>query len=241
MKLADTYTFNAPREAVWQALLDPEVLARVMPGCERLEKIGDNTYKGMLKIRIGPVQGKFQGKVTLSDMKEPESYTLQIDGKGAPGFMKGKGEVRLEDQGPKTLMHYTGEGQVGGRIASVGQRLMESSAKALTRQSLDNLHRQIQARVQAEAAPPTHSPKGDQADGAAPAQTSAPALPPVEAPSQMDFAAGVAKNLLEDLVPPAQRPLVMGGMALLLVGFLLNWWATVIARRTADEILRRRG
>ena len=147
MKLEGTYTFDAPCEVVWQALLDPEVLGRVMPGGEALEKIGENEYKAVLKIRVGPVQGQFEGLVTLLDINPPESYRMQVSGKGAPGFMKGEGQVRLEDQGSSTLMHYSGEAQVGGRIASVGQRLLESSAKALTRQSLDGLHEQIKART----------------------------------------------------------------------------------------------
>jgi len=151
VKLDGTYTFDAPREAVWQALLDPNVLAKVMPGCEKLERVGENEYKGMLKIRVGPVQGQFEGLVNLTDINAPESYRMQVDGKGAPGFMKGVGEVRLEDQGASTLMHYSGDAQVGGRIASVGQRLLDSSAKALTRQSLDGLNEQIKARTQTNA------------------------------------------------------------------------------------------
>jgi carbon monoxide dehydrogenase subunit G len=91
MKLEGSYTFNAPREVVWDALLDPEVLANVMPGCEKLDRVGDNQYTGAIKIRVGPVQGKFQGKVVLADIKAPNSYSLTIDGKGAPGFMKGEG------------------------------------------------------------------------------------------------------------------------------------------------------
>ena len=132
MKLEGTYTFDAPRDIVWNALLDPEVLAGALPGCERLDQIGDNQYQGAIKIRVGPVQGKFQGKVTLLDLNEPDQYRMVVDGKGAPGFMKGEGRIELEPEGDTTLMHYTGEAQVGGRIASGGQRLLDSSAKALT-------------------------------------------------------------------------------------------------------------
>src|SRR5262245_37321960 len=153
MKLDGSYTFDAPRDVVWEALLDPEVLARVMPGCEKLEQVGENEYKGTLKIKVGPVQGAFEGLVTLSDINPPDSYHMSVDGKGGPGFMRGEGQVILEPQGDATIMHYTGEAQVGGRIASVGQRLLDSSAKALTRQSLDGLNKQIQARLQADQTP----------------------------------------------------------------------------------------
>lgn len=231
MKLDGTYIFDAPRDAVWQALLDPNVLAKVMPGCEKLEQVGENEYKGALKIRVGPVQGQFEGLVNLSDINAPQSYRMQIDGKGAPGFMKGVGEVRLEDQGASTLMHYSGEAQVGGRIASVGQRLLDSSAKALTRQSLDGLHEQIKARTQASAA--HHA---EEALVGAPPQTAE-----TNPPSQIEFALGVTKHLVDDLVPAPQRPKLIAA-ALVFLGSLvvLNWWMNIIARKVAREISERR-
>lgn len=232
MKLEGTYTFDAPRDAVWQALLDPEVLARTMPGCEKLEQIGENEYKGALKIRVGPVQGQFEGIVNLSNINPPESYRMQVDGKGAPGFMKGVGEVRLEDQGEATLMHYTGEAQVGGRIASVGQRLLDSSAKALTRQSLDGLHEQIKARVQASAS--------DHAEEAL--VGTQPQAVEAGSPSQVEFAMGVAKHLVDDLVPTPQRPkLIAAGLIFLGSLVVLNWWMNTIARKVAKEVWERRG
>jgi carbon monoxide dehydrogenase subunit G len=231
VKLEGTYTFDAPRDAVWNALLDPEVLARTMPGCEKLDQIGENEYKGALKIRVGPVQGQFEGIVNLSDIQAPVSYRMQVDGKGAPGFMKGVGEVRLEDQGESTLMHYTGEAQVGGRIASVGQRLLDSSAKALTRQSLDGLHEQIKARVQASASQPAEEAVIETPPQAAEASS----------PSQVEFAMGVAKHLVDDLVPAPQRPkLIAAGLIFLGSLVVLNWWMNVIARKVAREVWERR-
>lgn len=212
MELSGSHTFNAPRHVVWKALLDPEVLARVMPGCEKLEQVGENEYEGAIKIKVGPVQGNFQGKVTLTNINEPDSYSMAVDGKGAPGFMKGEGHVRLETEGDSTVMHYSGTAQVGGRIASVGQRLLDSSAKALTRQSLDNLDKQIQALAQADGGGAAPSAGGD-------AEPSRSAAPPaqVEAPSQTEFAVGVAKNMLADMIPPERRPLVIGVGAVILV------------------------
>jgi hypothetical protein len=231
MKLEGSYTFEAPRDIVWQALLDPEVLARVMPGCERLEQIGPNEYKGSLKIRVGPVQGQFEGLVNLFDINPPNSYRMQVDGKGAPGFVKGAGEVSLEDQGATTLMYYAGEAQVGGRIASVGQRLLDSSAKAITRQSLDALHDQIKVRVQLDVT--------SVAEIALASESEPPSA--VSAPSQTEFALGVAKNLLDDLVPATQRPkLVAAGLGLIVLLLLLDWWTNALARRVADEVWERR-
>ena len=214
MELSGTYTFNAPRDLVWQALLDPEVLAKVMPGCEKLEQVGENEYQGVIKIRVGPVQGEFQGNVRLSDINAPDSYHMTVDGKGAPGFMKGEGQVRLEPQGDSTLMHYSGKAQVGGRIASVGQRLLDSSAKALTRQSLDGLDKQIQARLTVLTSPAAETDTAEAVGAAAP-----PPPPPVEAPSQTEFAVGVAKNMLDEIIPPQQRPLWIGA-GLVIVGVI---------------------
>lgn len=238
MKLEGTYTFEAPREVVWEALLDPNVLARVMPGCEKLEQVGENQYKGALKIRVGPVQGAFEGLVNLTDINTPESYRMQVDGKGAPGFMKGVGEVRLEDQGASTLMHYSGEAQVGGRIASVGQRLLDSSAKALTRQSLEGLHEQIKARLQANA---THHAEEALLGELSPVSPAVAPSSTAAAPSQTEFALGVAKHLVDDLVPTPQRPkLIAGGLVFLASLVVLNWWMNAIARKVAREVWERR-
>ena len=144
MKIDGSYTFAAPRDVVWPMLLDPQVLANVMPGCEKLEEIGENQYKGVLKIKVGPVQGKFNGKVTLTDINEPDSYNMDVDGKGPAGFVKGTGGLVLSDgENGSTVMTYKGDAKVGGRIASVGQRLIDTSAKAIIRQSLDGLNQQI--------------------------------------------------------------------------------------------------
>ena len=227
MNLEGSYTFNAPRQVVWDALMTPDVLAKVLPGCEKLEQVGDDEYEAVLKIRVGPVQGKFKGNVKIADMVEPESYSMAVDGKGAPGFMKGTGYVKLEEQGESTVLHYTGEAQVGGRIAQVGQRLLDSSAKALTRQSLDGLNKQVLARARGDVSP-------DEA-GAAVADVA-----PVEAPSEMEFAMGMAKSMLEDMAPPEHRSLLItAGVGALFFLVFLNWWGKMIARNAAREATRR--
>ena len=195
MELAGEYTFNAPREIVWESIMDPEVLAKILPGCDRLDKVSETEYKGVLNVRIGPVQGKFNGKVLLSDMNEPESFHIDIDGKGAAGFIKGGGDARLDAIDDTTVLTYSGEAQVGGRIASVGQRLIDTSAKSIMRQSLESLDRIIQVKLQPE-------PEVT-ADVAAP-------IPEIEPPTQTELAMGVAKDLYDEFVPEERRPLVLG-------------------------------
>jgi len=207
MKLAGEYVFDAPQDVVWEALQDPEVLAAVMPGCEKLDLIGEDEYEGILKIKVGPVQGKFKGVVKLEDIVEPDSYSMKIDGKGAPGFVRGDGGVKLTGQGETTLMEYSGEAQVGGRIASVGQRLLDSSAKAIVKQSLEALNTLMQARMAAANAP----------EEEAGATTKPKPTVKVEAPSDIQFATGVAKEMIDDLIPREYRPiLILVGVAAVL-------------------------
>src|SRR5580765_3483181 len=111
MEVTGEYLFDAPRETVWAYLQDPNVLVKVLPGCEELKLIGENTYAGALKVKVGPVQGKFQGTITMTDIIPPESYDLQVEGKGAPGFVKGGGGLNLAAQGEQTRMTYHGQAQ----------------------------------------------------------------------------------------------------------------------------------
>ncbi|MCB0226478.1 MAG: carbon monoxide dehydrogenase subunit G [Anaerolineae bacterium] len=217
MDLAGTYTFDAPRDEVWQALMDPAVLVSIMPGCESLEEVGENEYQTTLKIKVGPVQGKFKGNIELLEINEPDSYRMKVDGQGPSGFMKGDGQVKLESQGDSTLMHYTGTAQVGGRIASVGQRLLDSSAKAITKQSLDGLNQQITARQQAAAAPPAQNGHSHTTPTPTPTPVATKAIEP---PSEMEFALGVAKNMLDDAIPAERRPLLLAVVSLVLVAFI---------------------
>src|SRR5829696_2592005 len=113
MQLKGTYTFKAPRAAVWEALLDPTVLAQALPGGERLEKVGENEYKAAMNVRVGPVQGKFDGRVELSDIEAPVRYRMKVSGSGPAGFVNGEGAIVLSDNGEGTNMKYDGDVQVG--------------------------------------------------------------------------------------------------------------------------------
>lgn len=200
MKLQGTHTFDAPRERVWRALLDPDVLARTLPGCEKLERVGENEFRGALNVQVGPVKGQFQGTLVLTDVRPLEGYHMKLDGKGPAGFMNGEGDLRLTDAGSATVLAYDIDSQVGGRVAAVGQRLLESSAKSITRQGLEGLARELAAMGETEAA-------------------SAPPPPPVQ-PTQAEIAARVAGDVARDLVPPERRPWVIVG-ALLALGFVI--------------------
>lgn len=148
MKLEGDYLFEASVPEVWSALFDPVILAAVMPGCEKLELV-DGHYVGDIKVKVGPIQGKFTGKVDLQDKVEPESYTMIVDGRGAPGFVKATAHVKLAAEGEATRVQYDADAQIGGKIASVGQRLIDASARAIVAQSLEGLHTNIKLRAAA--------------------------------------------------------------------------------------------
>ncbi len=145
---------SANRERVWQALVDPEVLKRCIPGCERLEKSGDNAYAATIRAGVGSIKGIFNGNVRLEDMRPPEYYRIVVDGKGAPGFLKGSGDLDLAEQDGTTAIKYVGEIQVGGTIAGVGQRLLQGTAKMMATQFFTAL--EAEAKTPAGAAPPKH-------------------------------------------------------------------------------------
>ncbi|MEE8568626.1 MAG: carbon monoxide dehydrogenase subunit G, partial [Anaerolineales bacterium] len=134
MKLEGEYIFDGPREEVWELVRDPDVLATALPGTQSLEQVGENEFEGVMNVRIGPVAGVFSGRIVVSDEVPPETCTLTVEGKGKPGFINGTGNVNLIDQGDSTtLMKYDGEIQIGGRLASVGQRLMDTTSKSMIR------------------------------------------------------------------------------------------------------------
>jgi uncharacterized protein len=143
MKIEGTHEIPAPRDRVFAVLTDPQILQRCIPGCESLEKTADNTYVATMKAGIGPVKGKFKGNVRLEDMQPPTHYRMIVDGKGAPGFVKGSGEFDLTESNGGTAIAYKGELKVGGVIAGVGQRMIEAAAKMLASQFFNALAREI--------------------------------------------------------------------------------------------------
>ena len=154
MKIEGTHEVRAARERVWQALVDPEVLRRCIPGCERLEKTGEDAYAATLRTGVGAIKGVFNGNVKLEDMRAPEHYRIVVDGRGQPGFLKGAGDLDLEEKEGVTLVRYAGDVQVGGTLASVGQRMIQGAAKMMTTQFFASL--EAEAQVRHGDPPPEH-------------------------------------------------------------------------------------
>ena len=201
MKLQGEYIFDGPREEVWEIVRDPEVLATALPGTQSLELVGENEYAGKMNVRIGPVAGVFAGKIVVSDEVPPESCTLEVEGKGAPGFGSGTGHVQLiELEDGQTLLKYEGDMQVGGKIASVGQRLIDTASKSMISQGLESLNNSLKARMQAEE-------EGVEAEY----------VPPTEA----EFAAAVAKDMAREMLPPAQIVGIVAAVAAIVAAIAL--------------------
>jgi len=154
MKIEGTHELRAPRERVFQSLTDPAVLQRCIPGCERLERTGENAYAATLRTGVGAIKGVFQGNVRLEDIRAPEHYRIVVEGKGQPGFLKGAGDLDLEEKDGGTLIRYAGDVQVGGTLASVGQRMIQGAAKMLATQFFTSL--EAEAQTQHGDPPPRH-------------------------------------------------------------------------------------
>ncbi|MEJ2720695.1 MAG: carbon monoxide dehydrogenase subunit G, partial [bacterium] len=183
MKLEGEYIFDGPRQEVWKIIRDPDVLVTALPGAQSLEQISENEYAGQMHVRMGPVSGVFAGKIVVSDEVPPESCTLSVEGKGAPGFGNGVGRVHLSDLGEeKTLLRYEGEMQVGGRIANVGQRLIDTASKSMIGQGLESLNNALQARLRAEE-------QGVEVE--------------YTPPSEAKFASAVARDMAREMMPQA--------------------------------------
>ncbi|MDE3136559.1 MAG: carbon monoxide dehydrogenase subunit G [Acidobacteriota bacterium] len=129
MKIEGQYTIAAKAETVWERLNDPEVLAKSLPGVDKLEPDGPDRYKATIKYKMGPVSGTFAGTVELSEKDPPRSMRLKTSARGGPGFINGDGKVDLVPQGDQTEIHYAGEVQLGGMLAAVGSRMIEGAAK----------------------------------------------------------------------------------------------------------------
>ncbi len=131
MDVSASYTFSASPADVWNLLIDPDVVAACLPGCDRLEPIGEDRYRATLNLAIAAVSGHYTGTVAILDKQPPHSYRLAIEGTGTGGFVKGDALVRLVPEEATTVVQVTGQGQVGGVIARVGQRLLGAASKML--------------------------------------------------------------------------------------------------------------
>jgi carbon monoxide dehydrogenase subunit G len=203
VKLSGEHLFDGPRDIVWELVRDPDVLATALPGTQSLEMVEENVYEGKMNVRIGPVAGLFSGKLVVSNEVPPESYTLTVEGKGAPGFGKGSGDCKLtEQEDGKTLMTYEGELQVGGTIANVGQRLIETVANSMAKQALESLNGSLKARLVGEA-------EGVEVE--------------YQAPSQTKFAMGVAQDMVVRVFSAEYKTMWIA-VAIAIIAFAIGFW-----------------
>jgi carbon monoxide dehydrogenase subunit G len=139
VKISGTYTLPVLPERAYQVLQDPAELARAMPGCEGLEKIGPDEYKMKMTLVLAALAGQFEGKVRIADQVPPTSFRLIVEGSGRIGFLKGEGLLKLSPQDGNTEVSYEGDAQVGGTMAAVGQRLIDGTSKMMIKKFFDNL------------------------------------------------------------------------------------------------------
>ena len=157
MELTNTRIVPAPPAAVWAALNDPAILKECLPGCESLERAGDNAFQAVMATRVGPVSARFTGRVTMSDIDPPNGYTLHFEGQGgAAGFARGEARITLAPEGDlQTSLHYAAKAQVGGKLAQIGSRLVDATAARMSAQFFQRLE---QAIVSGAAEPAVVSP-----------------------------------------------------------------------------------
>jgi carbon monoxide dehydrogenase subunit G len=177
MKLEGEFTFNGSRQEVWDLLQDPDILASSLPGTKNMQKISDDEYQGEMVVKVGPLNGAFTANIKLKDKVQPQNYTMVVESKGNVGFANGTAKIELiEKEEKSTLMKYTAELQVGGRLASVGQRMLDTVGRSLTRQGLEAMNNALKARI---------SSNDSEQEKFVP-------------PSQSDIARGVAKDVMKE-------------------------------------------
>ena len=201
MKVEGEHIFKATPKRVWDLFRDTDVMAAALPGTKKMEAVGENVYEAIMNVRVGPVVGEFSGSLVISNENFPETYTMTVDGRGKPGFLKGTGDIILSDQGDRsTLMKYTGEVQIGGKLAGVGQRLIDTVSKSIINQAFDTLDEVLAERTAAEA-----ERREAEYQGA----------------SEKDYAATVAKDLVGSILSAPWVKWVLGIVILAIIGLIL--------------------
>ena len=158
MKLAGATTLPAPPAEVWSLLTDASRLERLLPGCERLEPDGPDRYKAAVKFGIAAISGKYAATLQFVQKRPPHSLVLKMQGQGLPGFLNGEGRIELTAKGNDTELTYSGEAQVGGLIASVGQRMLDAAARKIVQQFFDSAKADL-ASSKADAGEPNPAPR----------------------------------------------------------------------------------
>ncbi len=152
MKLQGEVLLPAPPERLWEMLLDPTLIAEILPGCRDLKQEGENRYTAVIEARVGPISSQYQTRFSITEAHPYESYRLKIEGDGKGGFVRGEARVTLHREGEGTRLQYEGEGMVGGMMARIGQRLVEAAAKMLIQRGFEDLKRKVEERLSADSA-----------------------------------------------------------------------------------------
>lgn len=185
MEMKGEQLIQASQEATWDALNDPQVLKACVPGCDSIEPTGPNEYQVLMVARVGPVSAKFKGKLALSDVVPPRSYSISFEGQGgAAGFAKGGAQVRLAPEGASTKLSYDVKANVGGKLAQIGSRLVDAAAKKVADDFFRNFNERLSAQehpAEEAAHEEEHHPEPVPPD---------PDLPRVSNTTLMFFAAG---------------------------------------------------
>ncbi|TNE40053.1 MAG: carbon monoxide dehydrogenase [Alphaproteobacteria bacterium] len=203
MQISGEELINAPRDVVWTALNDPEILRQAIPGCQSVEKDGDTAFTATVKVKVGPVSANFKGNVSLSNIDAPNGYTITGEGKGgAAGFGKGAADVQLKETDSGTLLSYNAEASVGGKMAQIGSRLIDSTAKKLASEFFAKFNELVSSNNAAAA-------EAQSAETAAPEAAKSPEpdagtpIAPTESPMTGDTPPEAETSSSTDLMRPA--------------------------------------
>lgn len=230
MILDGEFSFRAPRSNVWTLLQDPDVMVKAMPGAQRLVSTGDGTYEGTIRIGVGPVTAaQWTLTVALHDRAEPASYGMKVESKGPLGFTRGSASVELVDEPDGTRMKYRADMQIGGKVAGIGQRLLDQVAKMLTKQGLEALSREMEVRLRLSAGTASASmgfatgtvvdgeivdgPADDDAAAANPESGDAPAADEATAADAAASAAAAGGDVAGDAMEPMEDAATPGAAA----------------------------
>lgn len=199
MDMSGEYRIPAPRDRVWAALNDPDILKQAIPGCEELNKTADDALEAKVTAKVGPVKAKFGGNVRLENINPPESYSIVGEGKGgAAGFAKGGADVHLKEDGSDTILTYTAKAEVGGKLAQIGSRLIQGTAKKMADDFFGTFSRIVGEGAATPGEAPAAAPAGPAGEPAptAAAEPAKPAAPP----------AGVVTERAKEAAAPTEKP-----------------------------------
>ena len=190
MDISGEYRISASRETVWQALNDPEILQACIPGCDEIVKTSDTELDAKVTAKVGPVKAKFTGHVTLSDLDPPNGYRISGEGKGgAVGFAKGGADVTLEEADGETILRYTANATVGGKLAQIGSRLIDSTARKMADQFFSAFAEKVGGTAESMA------------EGTAEAAAAAPEAPVAASPAPAPTVAAAAEEPAKGIRP----------------------------------------